>query len=155
MILYYAEHDAYPSIEVVILELGGMDLTSAECKLMFTLVSATAEMERDLLVERAQAKAARVKVGGASRRVWLSRAARAARSALLPSGQAATSERRAHCAVARARFPACSAHDGKGGSFAFRFCSESASVYPLPLHRVACHPPGMRASVKTTYMLSR
>lgn len=51
-------------IEVVVLQLGKLDLTSAAGKLMLTMLTAVAEMERDLLVERTQAGLARVKAEG-------------------------------------------------------------------------------------------
>jgi DNA invertase Pin-like site-specific DNA recombinase len=51
-------------IEVVVLQLGKLDLTSAAGKLMLTMLAAVAEMERDLLVERTQAGLARVKAEG-------------------------------------------------------------------------------------------
>jgi DNA invertase Pin-like site-specific DNA recombinase len=51
-------------IEVVVLQLGKLDLTSAAGKLMLTMLAAVAEMERDLLVERTQAGLARVRAEG-------------------------------------------------------------------------------------------
>jgi DNA invertase Pin-like site-specific DNA recombinase len=51
-------------IEVVVLQLGKLDLTSAAGKLMLTMLAAVAEMERDLLVERTQAGLARAKAEG-------------------------------------------------------------------------------------------
>lgn len=51
-------------IEVVVLQLGQLDLTSAAGKLMLTMLAAVAEMERDLLVERTQAGLARAKAQG-------------------------------------------------------------------------------------------
>lgn len=51
-------------IEVVVLQLGKLDLTSAAGKLMLTMLAAVAEMERDLLIERTQAGLARVKAEG-------------------------------------------------------------------------------------------
>jgi putative DNA-invertase from lambdoid prophage Rac len=51
-------------IEVVVLQLGKMDLTSPAGKLMLNMLSAVAEMERDLLVERTQAGLARAKKEG-------------------------------------------------------------------------------------------
>ncbi|WP_151448129.1 recombinase family protein [Lacisediminimonas profundi] len=52
------------NIKVVVLQLGNLDLTSAAGKLMLTMLSAVAEMERDLLVERTQAGLARAKAEG-------------------------------------------------------------------------------------------
>ena len=51
-------------IEVLVLQLGKMDLTSPAGKLMLNMLSAVAEMERDLLVERTQAGLARAKQQG-------------------------------------------------------------------------------------------
>lgn len=51
-------------IEVVVLQLGKLDLTSAAGKLMLTMLAAVAEMERDLLVERTQSGLAREKAEG-------------------------------------------------------------------------------------------
>jgi putative DNA-invertase from lambdoid prophage Rac len=42
-------------IEVIVLQLGKLDLTSAAGKLMLNMLGAVAEMKRDLLVERTQA----------------------------------------------------------------------------------------------------
>lgn len=52
------------SIEVVVLQLGKMDLGSSAGKLMLTMLAAVATMERDLLVERTQAGLARAKAEG-------------------------------------------------------------------------------------------
>lgn len=51
-------------IEVIVLQLGKLDLASAAGKLMLAMLAAVAEMERDLLVERTQAGLARAKVEG-------------------------------------------------------------------------------------------
>lgn len=51
-------------IEVIVLQLGKLDLTSSAGKLMLTMLGAIAEMERDLLVERTQAGLARAKAEG-------------------------------------------------------------------------------------------
>jgi putative DNA-invertase from lambdoid prophage Rac len=51
-------------IHVIVLQLGTLDLTSAAGKMMLTMLSAVAEMERDLLVERTQAGLARAKAEG-------------------------------------------------------------------------------------------
>jgi DNA invertase Pin-like site-specific DNA recombinase len=51
-------------VEVVVLQLGKLDLTSAAGKLMLTMLAAVAEMERDLIVERTQAGLARAKAEG-------------------------------------------------------------------------------------------
>lgn len=51
-------------IHVIVLQLGKLDLTSAAGKLMLTMLSAVAEMERDLLVERTQAGLARAVAEG-------------------------------------------------------------------------------------------
>lgn len=52
------------SIEVIVLQLGKLDLTSSAGKLMLTMLAAMAEMERDLLVERTQAGLERAKGEG-------------------------------------------------------------------------------------------
>jgi DNA invertase Pin-like site-specific DNA recombinase len=51
-------------LEVIVLQLGKLDLTSAAGKLMLTMLAAVAEMERDLLVERTQSGLARAKAEG-------------------------------------------------------------------------------------------
>lgn len=51
-------------IRVVVLALGGQDLTAPAGKLMLAMLSAVAEMERDLLVERTQAGLARARTEG-------------------------------------------------------------------------------------------
>jgi putative DNA-invertase from lambdoid prophage Rac len=51
-------------IEVVVLQLGKLDLTSGAGKPMLTMLGAVAEMERDLLVERAQSGLARARAEG-------------------------------------------------------------------------------------------
>jgi len=52
------------NIEVVVLQLGKLDLTSSAGKLMLAMLAAVAEMERDLLVERTQAGLSRAKAEG-------------------------------------------------------------------------------------------
>ncbi|QNA88695.1 recombinase family protein [Massilia sp. Dwa41.01b] len=51
-------------IEVIVLQLGKLDLASAAGKLMLTMLAAVAEMERDLLVERTQSGLARARAEG-------------------------------------------------------------------------------------------
>lgn len=51
-------------IEVIVLQLGKLDLISPAGKLMLTMLAAVAEMERDLLVERTQSGLARAKAEG-------------------------------------------------------------------------------------------
>lgn len=51
-------------IEVIVLQLGKLDLTSSAGKLMLNMLAAVAEMERDLLVERTQSGLARAKSEG-------------------------------------------------------------------------------------------
>lgn len=51
-------------IKVVVLGLGNQDLSAPAGKLMLAMLSAVAEMERDLLVERTQAGLARAKAQG-------------------------------------------------------------------------------------------
>jgi putative DNA-invertase from lambdoid prophage Rac len=55
-------------IHVIVLQLGKLDLTSATGKMMLTMLSAVAEMERDLLVERTQAGLARAVAEG--KKLW-------------------------------------------------------------------------------------
>jgi len=51
-------------VEVVVLQLGKLDLASTPGKLMLTMLAAVAEMERDLIVERTQAGLSRAKAEG-------------------------------------------------------------------------------------------
>jgi putative DNA-invertase from lambdoid prophage Rac len=51
-------------IEVVVLQLGKLDLTSPAGKLMLNMLAAIAEMERDLLIERTQSGLSRAKSEG-------------------------------------------------------------------------------------------
>lgn len=51
-------------IKVIVLQLGALDLTSPAGKMMLTMLSAVAEMERDLLVERTHAGLTRAKAEG-------------------------------------------------------------------------------------------
>lgn len=51
-------------VEVVVLQIGKVDLTSHAGKLMLAMLVAVAEMERDLIVERTQAGLARAKAEG-------------------------------------------------------------------------------------------
>ena len=51
-------------IEVIVLQLGKLDLTSSAGKLMLSMLAAMAEMERDLLIERTQSGLARAKAEG-------------------------------------------------------------------------------------------
>jgi len=51
-------------IEVVVLQLGKLDLTSAAGKMMLTMLAAVAEMERDLLVERTRSGLERAEAQG-------------------------------------------------------------------------------------------
>ncbi|MBQ5946406.1 recombinase family protein [Massilia sp. ST3] len=51
-------------IEVIVLQLGKLDLTSPAGKMMMTMLAAVAEMERDLLVERTHAGLERAKAEG-------------------------------------------------------------------------------------------
>lgn len=50
--------------EVIVLQLGKLDLASATGELMLTMLAAVAEMERDLLVERTQSGLAQAKAKG-------------------------------------------------------------------------------------------
>jgi putative DNA-invertase from lambdoid prophage Rac len=51
-------------VEVVVLQLGKLDLTSPAGKLMLAMLAAVAEMERDLLIECTQSSLARIKAEG-------------------------------------------------------------------------------------------
>jgi putative DNA-invertase from lambdoid prophage Rac len=51
-------------IQVIVLQLGKLDLTSAAGKLMLIMLAAVAEMEGDLLIERTQSGLARPKAEG-------------------------------------------------------------------------------------------
>lgn len=51
-------------IKVIVLSLGSTDLTSPAGKMLMTMLSAVAEMERDLLIERTQSGLARAKAEG-------------------------------------------------------------------------------------------
>ncbi|NHZ67027.1 helix-turn-helix domain-containing protein [Massilia sp. CCM 8694] len=55
---------AADTIRVHCLALGGVDLTSAAGKMMMSVLSAVAEFERDLLIERTQAGIARARSEG-------------------------------------------------------------------------------------------
>ena len=65
-VLQTVKEFAEMGVKVVVLQLGTTDLTSAAGKLLLTMLSAVAEMERDLLVERTQAGLARAKLEGKS-----------------------------------------------------------------------------------------
>lgn len=77
---------AVEGVRVHCLALGGVDLTSAAGKMTMAVISAVAEFERDLLVERTQAGLKRAKAEGKA----LGRP-----SVLSPVQQAAVRERRA------------------------------------------------------------
>ena len=51
-------------IEVIVLQLGKLDLTSSAGKLMLNMLAAVAEMERDLLIERTKSGITRAKNEG-------------------------------------------------------------------------------------------
>jgi putative DNA-invertase from lambdoid prophage Rac len=51
-------------VEVIVLQLGKLDLASSAGKLMLAMLAAVAEMECDLIVERTQAGLARAKADG-------------------------------------------------------------------------------------------
>lgn len=72
-------------VRVHCLALGGVDLTSAAGKMTMTVISAVAEFERDLLIERTQSGLRRAKAEGKT----LGR-----KQALTPDQQAAIRERR-------------------------------------------------------------
>jgi DNA invertase Pin-like site-specific DNA recombinase len=52
------------NIQVIVIQLGKTDLSSAAGKLLLTMLTAVAAMERDLLIERTQAGLARAKAEG-------------------------------------------------------------------------------------------
>ena len=52
------------NIQVIVLQLGNVDLTSAAGKLLITMLAAVAAMERDLLIERTQSGLERAKSEG-------------------------------------------------------------------------------------------
>lgn len=54
-VLFTAQRLAGMGVKVVVLQLGGTDLTPPAGKLMLAMPSAVAEMERGLLIERTQA----------------------------------------------------------------------------------------------------
>lgn len=58
------ENLAQSGVRVQCLALGGVDLTSAAGKMTMQVISAVAEFERDLLIERTQAGLARAKLQG-------------------------------------------------------------------------------------------
>lgn len=51
-------------IQIIVLQLGGVDLASPAGKMMLTMLGAVAEMERDLLVERTHSGLERAKAQG-------------------------------------------------------------------------------------------
>jgi DNA invertase Pin-like site-specific DNA recombinase len=55
---------AKSKIEVIVLQLGKLDLASPAGKLMLNMLAAVAEMERDLLIERTQSGLSRAKSEG-------------------------------------------------------------------------------------------
>ncbi len=64
-VLRTVDHFAARGVKVKVLQLGDTDLTSPAGKLILTVLSAIAAMERDLLIERTQAGLQRVKAEGA------------------------------------------------------------------------------------------
>ena len=63
-VLSTVKHLSKRNIKVIVLQLGNTDLTSTTGKLLLTMLSAVAEMERSLIVERTQAGLARAKAEG-------------------------------------------------------------------------------------------
>jgi DNA invertase Pin-like site-specific DNA recombinase len=63
-VLATIEHLKERQIEVIVLQLGKLDLTSPAGKLMLTMLAAVSEMERDLLIERTHAGLERAKAEG-------------------------------------------------------------------------------------------
>lgn len=54
-ILSTVKHLSERNIKVIVLQLGNTDLTSTTGELLLTMLSAVAEMERSIIVERTQA----------------------------------------------------------------------------------------------------
>lgn len=94
--------------EVIVLQLGKLDLTSPAGKLMLTMLSAVAEMERDLLVERTHAGLARARAEGkrGGRPAALSAERREMARALLAAGSSAAEVSR-HMGVSRQTIMRC------------------------------------------------
>ena len=63
-VLSTVKYLAERNIQVIVLQLGKTDLTSAAGKLLLTMLIAVAAMERDLLIERTQSGLARAKAEG-------------------------------------------------------------------------------------------
>jgi len=63
-VLSTVESLSQKKIKVIVLQLGATDIASPAGKMMMTMLSAVAAMERDLLVERTQAGLARAKAQG-------------------------------------------------------------------------------------------
>jgi DNA invertase Pin-like site-specific DNA recombinase len=63
-VLQTVRHLGERGIKVIVHQLGNTDLTSSSGKLLLTMLSAVAELERDLLVERTQAGLTRAKAEG-------------------------------------------------------------------------------------------
>lgn len=63
-ILSTVKHLSERNIKVIVLQLGNTDLTSTTGKLLLTMLSAVAEMERSIIIERTQAGLARARAEG-------------------------------------------------------------------------------------------
>ncbi|BAN36859.1 resolvase, N-terminal domain protein (plasmid) [Sulfuricella denitrificans skB26] len=63
-VLQTTRHLAERQIRVVVLQLGGTDITSPAGKMLMSMLAAVAEMERDLMVERTHAGLARARKEG-------------------------------------------------------------------------------------------
>ena len=63
-ILSTVKHLSERNIKVIVLQLGNTDLTSTTGKLLLTMLSAVAEMERSIIVERTQAGLVRARAAG-------------------------------------------------------------------------------------------
>jgi DNA invertase Pin-like site-specific DNA recombinase len=83
---------------VVVLQLGGLDLASSAGKLVMATLSAVAEMERDLLVERTHAGLARARAQGKhlGRPFATTEGQRAGIKAMIESGASISATARAH-----------------------------------------------------------
>jgi putative DNA-invertase from lambdoid prophage Rac len=83
---------------VVVLQLGGLDLASSAGKLVMATLSAVAEMERDILIERTHAGLARARAEGKQlgRPLATNAEQRAGIKAMLASGASVSATARAH-----------------------------------------------------------
>ena len=90
-------------VRVFVTQLGSTDLTSSAGKVLLAMLSAFAEMERDLVIERTKAGLARAKAAGKrlGRKPKTTEGQREAIRAALASGQTVSAQARLH-AISRA-----------------------------------------------------